>query len=126
MENTTIVKTKEELPDWKKPCPKCGNKYPEPSIKHRKDGTGAWCAGCKWNWKVDIRPDGWDKTAEKLGAKTDYGKEDIYEIMNRFAQRQADFNKNIDERVKRIENMIKNDKVVFYPDEKIDVKDIPF
>ena len=54
--NTTYCDSPDEFPSWKEPCPKCGNK-----ISHRKDGTGAWCKGCGWNWKISK----WQKPTEK-------------------------------------------------------------
>ena len=70
MSETTIVKSSAEFPNWKSPCPKCGAKYPQPAISHRKDGTAAYCKGCGHNWKIVQTPDGWQQTGEHLGART--------------------------------------------------------
>lgn len=140
MENTTFVKSSSEFPSWKNPCPKCGSRWErgkESGISTKKDGTGAWCKKCKHNWKFDPRPQGWDKTAESLGAKTDFGKDDTSKVIESLASRltmlEAIVNGSkgmgvvgIDERLGKLEAMVKNDNVVFYPKDDIDVKKIPF
>jgi hypothetical protein len=71
MEKTTLVNSASEFPSWKNPCPKCGSKYEkgkDSGISSRRDGSGAWCRGCGWNWKLKTiqTPEGWQHTGEAL------------------------------------------------------------
>lgn len=110
MSNITYVKDSSEFPNWKSPCPKCGAKYPQPSISARKDGTASWCKGCGHNWKIggDPRPQGWEETGKKLG-KTILPREDkvlnelnnnpdVYELLT-----------NIEVRTKKILEILSNE-----------------
>jgi len=44
-----FVKSADEFPNWKAPCPKCGG---ENCISTRRDKTGAWCKKCGQNWQI--------------------------------------------------------------------------
>lgn len=120
----------DKLPEWNLPCPICKSKYPAPAVSHKRDGSGAWCKNCGQNWKIGKRqgfdPKGWHPkpttpTTPSAGAEA---------ITETFA-RHSKLLKNLDERLKRIEGMVQNDKVVFYPTDEeikggIKVEEIPF
>lgn len=116
-------------------CPKCQD--PKLTLWHNK-GVGKNNREYE-NWKCKCGYLKWAEKEDKPASikPAPFEQPELYKVVESLASRLTMLEAiiqgsrgmkivGIDERLKRIEDMVKNDKVVLYPDKDIDVGKIPF